>query len=309
MERIKVWVLSHFETMILLVLVAATAFTILVVVNKVAFLNVFYVPVLVAAYFLGQKRGLLTATVAILLVTLYAVFDPRLFTGSIMELPYVNIVLWGCFLMLTAQIVGGLYEVKERTLGDLRQAYEGIVEILSKFIDAVDKYTKEHSVRVSDLAVQIAERMELRPADVENIRVAGLLHDVGKIEISVDVLRKASALSEEEYDHIKTHTSKASSVLRPVGGLLQEVIPIITTHHEYFDGGGYNKLAKEEIPVGARILAVADAYDSMITDRPYRAGRPPWEAAVEIQKHSGTQFDPKVVAAFTPIIQAQVQNS
>jgi putative nucleotidyltransferase with HDIG domain len=295
------------ELAIVLVLVAATGFTVLVVVNKVAFLNCFYIPVLVAAYFLGKKRGVLTGAVAVLLVALYAAIDPRIFRGSLVELPFVNIVLWGAFLIITAYVVGSLYDLKEGAMSDLRQAYEGIVEILAKFIDAVDKYTKEHSVRVSDLAARIAQGMGLPGADVDNVRVAGLLHDVGKIEISVDVLRKAADLSADEWAHVKTHTTKATAVLKPVGGLLKEVIPLIVTHHECFDGSGYHNLESDDIPIGARILAVADAYDSMISDRPYRAGRPPWEAVAEIQKHSGTQFDPHVVKVFSTIVQRDVQ--
>lgn len=307
MNRTKQFIARNFEAIMVFMLVAVTAFTIFVVVNKVAFLNVFYVPVLVASYFLGSRKGVLTAVVAVLLIVLYAVLDPQMFSGSVVELPYINILLWGAFIIVTSYVVGTLYEAKEHTLWELRQAYEGIVEILGKFIDAVDKYTKEHSVRVSQLAVKIAEKMKMPPDEIENIRIAGLLHDVGKIEISVDVLRKASALSAEEWEQVKTHTIKASSVLKPIGGLLKDVVPLIMCHHEYFDGGGYHKMACDQIPMGARILAVADAYDSIITDRPYRAGRSPWEAALEIEEHAGTQFDADVVKVFSEIVQAEIQ--
>lgn len=306
-SRAKRLLLENFEIAVIVVLVAATAFMIFVVVNKVAFLNCFYIPVLVAGYLLGKKKGVLTGVVAVLLVALYSTLNPQLLSGSLIELPWVNVVLWGSFLIITAYVVGSLYDAKEDTVRDLRQAYEGIVEILAKFIDAVDRYTKEHSVRVADLASRIAEQLKLSPAEIENVRVAGLLHDVGKIEVSIDVLRKAADLSEDEWEEIKSHTTRAHSVLRPVGGLLKEVIPLIVTHHEFFDGTGYHNLAAEEIPVGARILAVADAYDSMISDRPYRAGRSPWEAVQEIRKHSGTQFDPQVVSVFTSVIQHEVQ--
>jgi putative nucleotidyltransferase with HDIG domain len=307
LEKIKKVLYDNFETVVVFILIAAVAFTIFVVINKIAFLNFFYIPTLVAAYFLGKKKGVLVGVLAVLLVTLYGILDPSLFSGKVIELPVYNIILWGSFLIITAYVVGTLYEIKEQALKDLKQAYEGILELVSKFIDSIDKYTQEHSVRVSNLAAKIAEEMNLPQTEVEDIRVAGLLHDVGKIDISIEVLKKAAALTEKEWEEIKTHTKKASSILRPVGGLLQNVIPLIETHHEYFDGGGYQKLKGNEIPLGSRILAVADAYDAMLSDRPYRKGKTPWEAVQEIKKRAGTQFDPKVIKVFLEIVKADAQ--
>ncbi len=307
MENVKRFVMKNFETIVAFVLVAAIAFTVLVVVNKVAFLNFFYVPTLLAAYVLGKRKGIIVAMVAILLAAFYAIINPSLFAGNMTELPVFNVVLWGSFLLITSYMVGSLYETKEKALKDLSQAYEGLLEILSKLIDSVDKYTQEHSVRVSNLAAKTAEAMHLPASDVENIRVAGLLHDVGKIDISIDVLRKASALNASEWEQIKQHPVKASSILKPVGGLLKEVIPLITTHHECFDGKGYYGLKFDEIPLGSRILAVVDAYDAMITDRPYRKGKTAWEAKLEIERLSGEQFDTEVVKAFCSVIQKEVQ--
>lgn len=307
MSKIKQFIVRNFEMVVTFVLIVAVAFTVFIVVNKVAFLNFFYIPTLLAAYILGKKKGMLVGTVAVLLVTFYAIFDPLLFAGKVIELPTWNIVLWASFLVITAYVVGSLYELKEKAFKDLRQAYEGILEILSKFIDSIDRYTQEHSVRVSQLAAKVAKAMGLPASNIEDIRVAGLLHDVGKIDISIDVLKKASALNEEEWEEIKRHTAKASSILKPVGGLLKDVIPLIVAHHEYFDGGGYHHMKYDEIPLESRILAVVDAYDSMISDRPYRTGRTPWEAMHEIEMHSGTQFDPEVVKHFCLVVKGEVQ--
>lgn len=273
MERAKRLVFENFETVLVLVLIVAAAFTVLLSVNKLAFLNFFYVPVLVAAYFLGMKRGVMTGVVAVLLIALYAVVDPSLF-NSTSEVPGLNVLLWGAFLVITAYVVGSLYETKSRSMSDLHQAYEGILEILAKFIDTVDGYTQDHSVRVSELAHKIALEMNFDRVEAENVRVAGLLHDVGKIDISIEVLTKASSLDHHEWELMKQHTSKGSALLQPMGGLLRDVLPIVHYHHECYDGTGYHGVAGEQIPLGARILAVADAYDSMITDRPYRTGRP-----------------------------------
>ncbi len=298
MEGIKRFVTGHFELMLVAVLVAATAALVLVVADKIAFLGFFFIPTLVAAYFLGRRAGLLTGFLSVLMVALYAAIYPPLFdpgaTGSVVT----DIGLWACFLLLTAMVVGTLYEAKELVLRDLRDAYEGILEILAKYIDAVDSYTQDHSVRVSELGASLAGEIGLSQREVENIRVAGLLHDVGKIDVSLEVLTKASRLTPEEWEQMKRHTTQGASLLSPVGGLLRQVVPIVMFHHERWDGTGYHGLAGDDIPVGARVLAVADAYDSMVTDRPYRAGRTPLEACVEIERYVGTQFDPSVVKAF-----------
>ena len=165
----------------------------------------------------------------------------------------------------------------------MRQAYQGILAILAKFIDAVDSYTQEHSLRVSNLAGEIAETMGLPGDEVESIRVAGLLHDVGKIDVSLEVLKKASALDEDEWAQIKTHAIKGTAMLQPVGGLLRDVVPLVEFHHECYDGSGYLGLAGEVIPLGARILSVADSYDAMVCDRPYRAGR------TSVRGHQGSR--------------------
>lgn len=122
-----------------------------------------------------------------------------------------------------------------------------------------------------------------------------------------EVLNKASELTPDEWEHMKTHASKGSSLLEPVGGMLEHVLPIVRCHHEYYDGTGYHGVAAEEIPLGARVLAVADSYDAMITDRPYRTGRTPHEAKLEIAQRAGVQFDPEVVAAFMRVMRDEMQ--
>jgi len=303
MEQTKAFVVKNFELVIVGVLVGATAFAILVAANKLAFLNFFYIPVLVAAYFLGKRQGVFVALAAVLMVGVYAALNPGIFAPSTVESPIVNILLWAGFTVVTAYVVGTLYDVKASATTDLKRAYEGVLEILAKFIDAVDQYTGNHSVRVSEMAVRIGAEMDLPDAELENIRVGGLLHDIGKIDVSLEVLRKASALNEDEWAHIKTHARAGSQLLSPVGGLLSDVVPLVESHHENFDGSGYHGLSGEQIPLGARILAVADAYDSMISDRPYRAGKTAADALEEVERCSGKQFDPEVVTAFRRVIQ------
>jgi len=200
-------------------------------------------------------------------------------------------------------VVGTLYEQNERRLRDLKEAYIGILEILSKYLESTDRYTQGHSVRVGSLAREIAIAMELPRAEVENIHVSGLLHDVGKIEISGEILRKAAELSTNERELINAHTEKGATILASVGAILKEVVPIVVAHHKYFtdtlEGIDRNTI---RIPLGARVVAVADAFDAMTTDRPYRKGMPPWQALEEIVSKAGKQFDPEVVEAFKRVI-------
>jgi len=306
-NHVKRLMFDHFEAILVVVLVLAAALTVLVLPYRLAFLNFFYIPVLLSSYQLGRSKGMLTGLTAVLLITFFSVIDPTLFAGGAFGSPAINIALWGGFLLLTAYVVGTVNDARTLSLDDLHNAYEGIVEILSKFIDAVDGYTQNHSVRVAELACKIAKELGLTDADCDNVRVAGLLHDVGKIDINIDVLTKAASLTPEEFEHMKLHTATGTQLLAPVGGMLSEVLPVIYFHHECYDGSGYYGVSGDEIPVGARILAVADSYDSMITDRPYRTGRTPWEAKLEIDRHSGKQFDPDVVDAFMGILKTELQ--
>jgi putative nucleotidyltransferase with HDIG domain len=156
--------------------------------------------------------------------------------------------------------------------------------------------------------MEIAVAMGLHRGEVENIRVGGLLHDIGKIEVSGEILRKAAELSSEEKELMDEHPVKGAYILTAVGSVLKEVVPIVISHHKYFmstiDGSG-QELAK--IPLGSRILAVADAFDAMTTDRPYRKGMPPWEALEEIVNKAGKQFDPEVVEAFKRVIKEKLE--
>jgi putative nucleotidyltransferase with HDIG domain len=207
-------------------------------------------------------------------------------------------------------MVGSLYEINERRIQDLRNAYVGIVEILSKYLESADEYTKGHSGRVSELAMEVAIAMELHGSDVENIRIAGLLHDIGKIEISGEILRKAANLTTEEREQINQHAERGARILSSVGSVLKEVVPIVMAHHEYFsskDNREDRNWKEAETPLGARILAVADSFDAMTTDRPYRKGMPPWQAQEEITVNSGKQFDPQVVDAFKRVIAKKLE--
>jgi HD-GYP domain-containing protein (c-di-GMP phosphodiesterase class II) len=144
----------------------------------------------------------------------------------------------------------------------------------------------------------MAAEMGFDEDHIEDVRAAALLHDIGKLEISRDILYKASQLNATEIQEMREHVTRGVSLLEPVGGSLKRVLPIILAHHDRYDGSGYSDRAGEEIPIEARILAVADAYDAITSDRPYRKGSTPYEAREILESKAGREFDPEVIAAF-----------
>ena len=187
-----------------------------------------------------------------------------------------------------------LYDIQKRL-------FVGIVESLSAAIDAKDAYTEGHSRRVAYLGEQIALKLGMDSQDAERVRIAGLLHDVGKIGVPEAVLCKPGRLTDDEFEHIKRHPEIGYRILKDLTGL-EDVLPGVLHHHERQDGCGYpHGLAGDEIPQMARILACADTFDAMSSNRSYRSAMPREKVLAEIEMCKGTQFDPDVVDAFMKI--------
>lgn len=312
MEHIKEFVLKHFEKILIVIILIAAFIGMYLIEEKSIVLNFFYLPVIASGYYLGRRLGVLTAVLSILIVIISALVIPDAFFGRQEVFKSIaQILSWGGFLILASVAVGTLYEQNERRMKDLKNAYIGVLEVLSKYLESTDRYTKGHSVRVSELAMEIGIAMELPRTEVENVRVAGLLHDIGKVEISGEILRKAAELTTEEKEVMEEHTVKGAYLLTSVGSVLKEVVPIVVLHHKYFMNPNSESDLNQEastIPLGARIIAVADAFDAMTSDRPYRKGMPPWEAMEEIVKNAGKQFDPGVVDAFKQVVRGKIEN-
>lgn len=190
-----------------------------------------------------------------------------------------------------------------RLYEDLRTTYMRTIKTLAQVIDAKDHYTHSHSQSVAKYAVAIAEEMHLSAKDVELIREACELHDLGKIGIQDSILSKSSALSPEEWKEIKKHPITGAQILEPLT-FLSGVTDIIRQHHENFDGSGYTQgLSGDNILLGARIIHLVDAYEAMRSARSYRkVPLTKHEAILEIKNNSGTQFDPGIVKAFLKIV-------
>jgi HD-GYP domain-containing protein (c-di-GMP phosphodiesterase class II) len=175
---------------------------------------------------------------------------------------------------------------------------------LAQFIELRDEYTGGHTARVTTYSVLLGEAIGLTPAELDLVRIGGPLHDVGKIGISDAILRKPGKLTDAEYEEMKTHTTKGADIIRTMADL-HPILPIVKSHHERWDGRGYpEKLSGESIPLLARIVAVADAFDAMTSNRPYhkdQKGMPPEQALAIVKAEAGKQFDPRCAMVFLEI--------
>ena len=265
-------------------------------------LSFYTFPTVLSAYMYGRRHATLTAFASVLMVVLFTYANPIAFesTTAALAIPrqWLDIMVWGGTLVITGYLMGSLYEHKDRHLNDLRETYHGVLMILRHFISK-DKYTENHSYRVSVYATKIAASLGLQSERIEDVRAAALLHDIGKLDISRELLYKAARLTSEEFDEMKEHVNKGVRLLEPVGGSLRRILPIILSHHDRFDGSGYHPTAGEDIPLEARVIMVADVFDSLTSDRPYRKAMSPYEAREILVKGAGSEFDPHVVDAFT----------
>ena len=297
------------ELLLILSIIAAAGVVNFFVAGQRLVLTFYNLPTLLAAYYFGRRRAVEAALASILFVVWMNLMNPKVLgasgDGRVQHLfTWSDLALWGGFLLITAYATGSLYEQGERRLRELREAYYGVLQILTQFVGN-DKFTQNHSYRVSVYAVRIAEEMRLPESQMEDVRAAALLHDIGKLETSREILYKAARLSDAEIQEMKMHVEKGITMLNPVGGSLKRVLPIILAHHDKFDGSGYHPNRGTEIPVEARIISVADVYDSLVSDRPYRKGISPFEARDTIVKGAGKDFDPGVVKAFESAFRKQ----
>jgi putative nucleotidyltransferase with HDIG domain len=161
-------------------------------------------------------------------------------------------------------------------------------------------FTVQHTQRVVEIAMSVGRAIGLSPVEMEDLRWGALLHDIGKIAVDPAILYKPGALTPDEYDHVMTHAAVSRNIAKDM--VNEHVLEIISHHHDYYDGSGYNQtVAGEDIPLGARILALADAFDAMTSDRPYREAMSAEEAFMEIKRCSSTQFSPFLVDVFLKI--------
>lgn len=305
-RRIRSATLAHFERVNKELWLILSMFVIALILNLLLdaqrmMLSLYTLPTLGSAYIYGRRHATLTALASVLMVALLTTGHSAVAVIGKSRLPltaeWPDLVAWGGMLMVTGYLMGTLCEHKSAQLREMRETYHGVLMLLRHFISK-DEYTEHHSYRVSVYAARIAAHLSMPSERIEDVRAAGLLHDIGKLEVSRELLYKAARFTREEYEEIQRHVEKGVAMLETVGGSLRRVIPIVLAHHDKFNGSGYHPTRGEEIPLEARIISVADVYDSLTSDRPYRKAMSPFEAKDIIVKGSGSDFDPRVVDAF-----------
>jgi len=242
--------------------------------------------ILIKCYYQGIKNGLVWLSLLVSPMSISMFKDGTLTTNELSEI----------LLILGPSItVGLLAERQRRYVKQLKETYISSLKALAEATDARDRYTQGHSERVAKYAVLIAKEMLLASYEINNLEQASLLHDIGKIAVPDRILHKKEPLDEDEWLIMREHPEYSQKILSKLS-FLSPILPAVLYHHKRFDAKGY---PMEEIgrgvPLAARILAVADAFDAMTSDRPYRDKLSPQEALEELEKCSGTQFDPNVV--------------
>ena len=261
------------------------------------FTHIFYLVVVLAAVLWGPTCGVIVGAMC------GALAEPgsRAILGQLGRLDMAW-VLRAIAMMLVGWVCGSLARSLLRRVDELESVNEQTIFAFVRAIDARDPYTARHSEKVAAYAVQLAQALGLPPACVERIRLSGLLHDVGKVALERSLLHKPGRLSDDEWEQVRAHPAMSAHI---IGGVerFAEFLPGARHHHERYDGKGYpDGLAGDAIPFDARILAVADAYDAMTSDRSYRAALTHAEALCELRQGAGTQFDPVCVRAFAQLL-------
>jgi hypothetical protein len=272
------------------------------VASQYLLLGFYSLPPVIAAYFFGRRHAVLTAFASILLVSLIYVINPSRFQGSdLVGLggvdQWYHLACWGCFLLVTAYTMGSLYEKIQEKIAELRHTYQGILFILRHFISQ-DEYAENHCFRVSIYAVKIASTMGLPEEQLEDIRSAALLHDLGNLQIKREILEKASTLIKNNNSEPTKHTDKETENLPDCSrGPLRKILPMLIGQRQSYPAN-HQKQENSEQATGTSILAVADKYDNLIHEEFHEKTHPEKNARDAIVSSAGKDFDPEVVKAF-----------
>jgi hypothetical protein len=306
-RRLRALALKHFETTLILIILFGIVAIAFLVNYKFAFLNFFFLPVILAGYYLGKRKAVLTASLCILLIALYHIVF-RLFLRSLppMSLDEVlSIVTWSGFLILTAAVIGTIAEQREARIHSLQRAYSGVLEIMLKYLEVADEQ-RPRSVRVAHLAGRIAAAAKMSTFQIENIKSAALLLEAGDIRSNLHLYEDVAAFIEAESGRAgRTADDRAKVLLRTTASLLKEVEPILANYfYHYVEEAGRLDKDLSTVPTGSSVIALADLVDRLNTDML----QDPWKQEIkslqDIRKLSDRAFPHTVVEALFELVSA-----
>ena len=305
MKNRERWLIKNIEGLVILTILISVMLLNYFIYSKVAFLNFYYLPVIIGGYYLGRRLAVLGAFFTILMVWVFVLanLETYLLHSTKFDL-YFNLIIWAGFLVITGWVIGQLAEKLREDLIASNNLRLEITQRLSRAAEFKDCDTGLHILRMSHIARLIADALDVDEEWAELIFHAAPMHDVGKIGIPDKILLKAGKLDPDEWEVMKSHSSIGGEILS--GGtseLMKMSEAIAITHHEKWDGSGYPEgLKGENIPLEGRIVAVADVLDALTSIRPYKKAWPMEKALAQIEEQSGKQFDPRVVEALKNII-------
>jgi len=304
-RRLKAFALRHFETTLIVIILFGIVAIAFLVQYKFAFLNFFFLPVILAGYNLGKRQAVLTASLCVLLVALYHIFSRVLF-GSLPQMSLdevLNIVTWAGFLILTAAIIGMIAEQREARLKSLQGAYSGVLEIMLKYLEVADEQ-KPRSVRVAHLAGKIASAAKMSTFHIENIKSAALLLEAGDLRSNLHLYEEVAAFMEAESGPSgKAADDRAKVLLKTTASLLKEVEPILANYfYHYVEEAEILDKDLSTVPMGSSIIALADLIDRLNTDMLPAPWKDEVRSLQDIRKLSGRAFPAPAVQALFQVV-------
>jgi len=306
MKKVSRFIQDHFETALIILIILGILAIAFLVHYKLAFLNFFFLPVILAAYFLGKDRGVLVAVLCVLVVFFYLlllgmVFGPR-DTLTLDEI--ISLTAWAGFLILTGAILGAASEQRQKRLENLNRTYVGLLEILFKYLQFGDK-TKPESVRVAHLAGRIAVTAGLDTRQVENIKSAALLCEIGNLRENIPLFMTMTEFVRKELSR-SSLLDREKVMLNSTTSLLNEVKPLVDGFYLHYVKES-DKLTKDlrEIPFGSAVIALANIYDKIRTGAPPFQNRPEFSDLSRVRELAGTAFQESAVNALMLVVSAQ----
>lgn len=307
MRRVQRYTLHHFQGILLTSILIGIVIIAFLIRFRFSFLNFFFLPIILAGYFLGKRTGVLTAFLSVLLVIGYILYE-RLFSVGSSGLEFeetFNLIVWGSFLIVTGGCVGSLSDKTKEKIESLKKAYLGVLGILLNYLEVADKLTPR-SIRVARLAGEIADEMGLEKTQVENIKAAALLSEGQEMKTSISLYEQVSAFFESEgLSLLEPLNDKEKVLLKTSLSLLKEIEPILSDYYRHYVEDAQN-LNKElsSINLGSSIVAIADLYDRIIHQLPIRSGFKEFQTLSQIEGLAGKAFPPQVVHSFKKVISA-----